>query len=251
MHCAGSGIGKSTIVTEYPSHHLLTHEGLKVGHVALEENCRQTILRYMSLEVGHPLHLDTDGISKEDYENAFDKVTSHDNLHLYDHFGSLDADNLISKLRYLAVGSGCDFIILDHISIAVSGMDLDGDERRSIDKLMTDLRSLIEETGVGIHVISHLRKAQGKSHEEGGRVTLDDLRGSASLKQLSDVIIGYERDQQDPEDSNKTQARVLKCRLTGRTGTADVLEYCEKTGRLQVAEVCPFEKDSSTTNEDF
>jgi twinkle protein len=249
LHTAGSGIGKSTIVSSLMYHFLQEHE-CTIGHVALEENCKQTTLRYMSLAAGKPLHLNTDGVSEDVYEEAFKDTAGSNRLFLYDHFGSMSTDNLLSKLRYLAVSCNCDFILLDHISIAVSGMDLGEDERRTIDKLMTDLRSLVEQTGVGIHVISHLRKAQGKSHEEGGRVTLDDLRGSASLKQLSDTIIGYERDQHDPENCNKTQARLLKCRLTGKTGTADILEYDEVTGRLQCVEpeVCQDMTPSGSTD---
>jgi len=256
-HTAGSGIGKSTIVTQIVGYHLMNIPSCQesigpctIGHVALEENNKQTVLRYMSLDMNTPLHLGVpEGIDEKDYVAAFDRQSER--LYEYDHFGSLEADNLLSKLRYLAVGCSCDFIILDHISIAVSGMDQNEDERRTIDKLMTDLRSLVENTGVGIHIISHLRKAHGKSHEEGGRVTLDDLRGSASIKQLSDCIIGYERDQQDPEDSNKTQVRVLKCRLTGRTGQSDVLEYDEDSGWLKVVSEARVEPQEETNWEDF
>lgn len=257
-HTAGSGIGKSTIVTQIVGYHLMNIPTCQestgpctIGHVALEENNKQTTLRYMSLDLQRPLHLGVpEDIKEEDYDSAFDRQTER--LYEYDHFGSLEADNLISKLRYLAVGCSCDFIILDHISIAVSGMDQNEDERRTIDKLMTDLRSLVENTGVGIHIISHLRKAHGKSHEEGGRVTLDDLRGSASIKQLSDCIIGYERDQQDPDNANLTQVRVLKCRLTGRTGASDVLQYDEDSGWLKVAsQPQVVEKQQETQWEDF
>ena len=68
---------------------------------------------------------------------------------LYDHFGSIESNNLLARIRYLAVAEQCDFVVLDHISIAVSGMDEGYDERKTIDKLMTQLRSLVEETGVG------------------------------------------------------------------------------------------------------
>ena len=67
---------------------------------------------------------------------------------------------------------GCKLIVLDHITIAISGLEI-RDERKSIDVLMTQLRSLIEETGVGIVVVSHLKKTdEGKTHEEGGTISL-------------------------------------------------------------------------------
>ena len=85
-----------------------------------------------------------------DLKAAFDAVMGNGKWYIYDHFGSSDIDTLLSKLRYLAVGLGCKAIVLDHISIVVSGLDeSEGEsERKVIDKLMTRLRSLIEETGI-------------------------------------------------------------------------------------------------------
>ena len=237
MLTAGTGIGKSTEAAELASDLMLRH-GLTIGYVALEENPLRTSLRQMSIYLNKPLHLGLGAISEEEYLEAFSRTVGNGRFYLYDHFGSLDSDNLLSKLKFLANGCGCDFIILDHISIAVSGRE-DGDERRIIDNLMTNLRSLVEQTGVGVIAISHLKKPQGSSatpHEEGGRVTMDDLRGSASIKQLSDTIIGIERDQQDKENGDYCILRVLKCRLTGETGVADTLHYNKQTGRLIAVE---------------
>jgi twinkle protein len=61
---------------------------------------------------------------------------------------------------------------------------------------MTKLRSLAEETGVGIIAIVHLKRAKDKTFNEGSQISLNDLRGSASLEQLSDNVIALERDQQ-------------------------------------------------------
>lgn len=231
MLTAGTGIGKSTEAAEMAFDLLMRHQ-LNVGYVALEENPLRTALRMMSIKLNKPLHLGLGGITKEEYDDAFASTVGSGRFFLYDHFGSLESDNLLSKLKFLANGCSCDFVVLDHISIAVSGRE-DGDERRIIDNLMTHLRSLVEQTGVGVIAISHLKKpAAGNSHEEGGRVTLDDLRGSASIKQLSDTIIGIERDQQDQVNSDYCQLRVLKCRFTGETGLADQLHYNRSTGRL-------------------
>lgn len=237
MLTAGTGIGKSTEAAEL-AYDLLMRHSLTIGYVALEENPLRTSLRQMSIYLNQPLHLGLGDLNEDKYNEAFDSTVGSGRFFLYDHFGSLDSDNLLSKLKFLANGCGCDFIVLDHISIAVSGRE-DGDERRIIDNLMTNLRSLVEQTGVGVIAISHLKKPQGASatpHEEGGRVTMDDLRGSASIKQLSDTIIGIERDQQDKENSDYCILRVLKCRLTGETGIADTLHYNRKTGRLIAVE---------------
>ena len=88
-------------------------------------------------------------------------------------------------------------------------------------------------------VISHLKKPSGdSSFEEGGVISLDDLRGSGSLKQIPDTIIALERNQQaeDEEEKNRIKLRVLKCRLTGDTGLAGYLMFDKKQHRLRSEE---------------
>ena len=95
-----------------------------------------------------------------------------------------------------------------------------------IDATMTRLRSLVERTGIALFLVSHLRRSGGdKNHEEGARVTLGQLRGSASIAQLSDSVIGLERDQQSDQAGGATTVRVLKNRYSGETGVACTLEY--------------------------
>lgn len=231
---AGTGIGKSTFAREI-AYHLAVEHGLRVGIVALEESVKKSVLGIMAIKLQVPmgdLFLDKSIVPSEDFREAYETLIATDKFYFYDHFGSLESENLLQKLRYLATGLGVDFIVLDHISIVVSGI-ADGDERRIIDNLMTDLRSLVEHTGVGMLLISHLSVPQGgaRAHEEGGRVTLNQLRGSGSIKQISDNIIALERNQQG-DTPNISLIRVLKNRLFGFTGEAGYVEYIPDTGRL-------------------
>jgi twinkle protein len=116
-------------------------------------------------------------------------------------------------------------------------MDVDGDERRKIDSIMHNLKSLTVELDCYIGLISHLRKppgAKGPSFETGRVPTLDDLRGSGGIKQLSNGVFALSRNQQhpDPVAKNTSTVTVLKCRKTGRTGTADHLLFEDETGRI-------------------
>jgi twinkle protein len=225
---AGSGIGKSAVIREI-THHLLA-QGETVGVLMLEENPKRTALGLMGIELNRPLHISREGVSDEDLKRAFDSTVGSNRLYLYNHFGSSDIDNLVSRVRYLARGCSCNWIVLDHLSIVVSGLG-DGDERRLIDNSMTMLRTLVEETGVGMFLVSHLKRPEGKSHEEGGKTSLAQLRGSHSIAQLSDMVIGLERNQQG-DNKNTTTLRVLKNRFTGETGEAGYLYYDPATGRL-------------------
>jgi twinkle protein len=146
-------------------------------------------------------------------------------LYLFDGFGSFDPDIIYNRIEYLATGLDCKIVILDHLSILLSG--LDGDERRMIDKTMSRLRSLVERTGIALFLVSHLRRSTSEkhSHEEGGRVTLSSLRGSHSIAQLSDSVVALERDQQSSDKESTTTVRCLKNRYSGEVGVACQLKY--------------------------
>lgn len=242
---AGSGIGKSTACREIA--HWLLSNGEKVGYIALEESNRKTLQELVGIQLNRRLLKTNKGdIPEEDLKEAFQAVAGSGNLFLYDHFGSLNSDRLLSHIRYMAVSLGVSWVILDHLSIVVSGDDSLSDERRGIDIAMTKLRSMVEETGIGLILVSHLKRPDGKGHEEGAPTSLAQLRGSAAIAQLSDMVLGLERNQQDPKNAHQVAIRILKNRYTGETGVSTVLAYDGETGRLQ--EAGPFDEDDDEDN---
>jgi len=230
---AGSGIGKSQIVKEI-GHHLLK-EGETLGVICLEESVRHTLRIFVGLEINKRLNLGVEDIEKDDLRRGFNATAGSGRLFLYDHFGSLAGDNLLERCRYLAA-LGCGWIILDHLSIVVSGgiedASASGNERVLIDSIMTKLRQLVEETGVGLILVSHLKRPEGKPHEEGGQTSLAQLRGSGAIGHLADMVIGCERNQQSPEQAHRTKLRILKNRHSGETGIGTALEFNRETGRM-------------------
>tara|TARA_R100000700_G_C3178157_1_gene153729 strand:- start:1953 stop:3626 length:1674 start_codon:yes stop_codon:yes gene_type:complete len=244
--CAGTGAGKSTAVKEIASY-LLT-KGETVGYIALEESVRQAALDFMSIEANRMLHLEKD-LDEESKRSIWEKVFGDNRLYLYDHWGSLNGIVLANRIRYLVHSCDVSWIVLDHLSIMVSGIE-GGDERRLIDNLMTMLRALVEELQIGMFIVSHLKRPQqGKGHEDGKQVTLSDLRGSGAIAQLSDFVIGLERDQQS---DGETTVRVLKARYKGSsTGLAGRLYYDTTTGRLKECGTSSMEQDRSIGSQDF
>ena len=236
---AGSGVGKSQISKELI--YSLQKQGAKIGCICLEESAERTSEILIGMEMGERVHLKVNPDRDDKYWAAFDKTVGlkdsegNDMLYLYDHWGSTDSENLMKKIRYFVRGCGCDFILLDHISIVVSGMD-EGNERRIIDNLMTTVASLTRELKMGLILISHLRRPDGKGHEEGGLTSLSQLRGSAAIGQLSDIVIGAERNQQHATEKNVTQLRLLKNRLSGDTGKCGCILFDKVTGRLNAIE---------------
>ena len=238
---SGSGMGKSQIVREL-EHYLLGATDDKIGILALEEDIPKTALGIMSIEANQTLHLSRE-FSREDKKVFWDRTLGTGRIFMFDHWGSTNEDNLLSRIRYMAKGLDCKWIILDHLSIVVSDQEVN-DERKAIDSIMTKLRQLVQETGVGLFLVSHLRRPSGKAHEDGGQISLAELRGSAAIAQLSDMVIGLERDQQnaDAQVRNTTTVRVLKNRYAGLTGAACYLYYDKDTGRM-IETSCPVADD--------
>ncbi len=218
---AGTGSGKTSFVRDLASY--LCQQGETVGILELESNTKRTALGLMSSAVGKALHIGEH--DETELTEAFNATLANWNVYLFDGFGSFDPDVIYNRVEYLASGLECRIIFLDHLSILLSG--LDGDERRMIDSTMTRLRSLVERTGITLFLVSHLRRSNSdsNSHEEGGRVSLGQLRGSHSISQISDSVLALERDQQSEDSNNTTTLRVLKNRYSGEVGVATRLTY--------------------------
>ena len=234
----GTGLGKSSVTREL-EHWLIKNTEDNVGVIALEEDWRRTIDGILSIEANARLYIDQvrEQFSQEEVDKFFDILYDGDNKNrvwVHAHFGTNDIEEIFSKLRFMIIGCGCKWVVVDHLNMLVSATS-EGDERRAIDNIMTRLRSMVEETGAGIILVSHLRRVDGnKGHENGIQVSLSHLRGSNSIAQLSDCVIALERNQQstDPDESRTTRMRILKSRYTGDVGLATSLIYDGDTGRL-------------------
>ena len=231
----GTGLGKSSVTREL-EHWLIKNTEDNVGIVALEENWLRTADGIVSIEANDRIYLNErrGQYSEEQLMSLFEKVIPEGRVFIHAHLGATDIEEIFSKLRYIIVGCECKWVVVDHLHMLVNVLS-EGDERRGIDMLMQRLRSLIEETGVGLILVSHLRRASGdKGHEQGVEVSLSHLKGSQGIAQLSDCVIALERNQQasNEDEANTTRVRVLKSRYTGDTGLACSLRYNGETGRL-------------------
>ena len=203
-----------------------------MGIIALEETAGFSGLSQMSLHLNRPLHLPgvRDEFSKDELEKAYDATAANGRTYFYDHFGTMDSALLYNKIRYLARHCGCKWIIFDHISIMVSGSD--GDERRALDIACTQLKMLAMELNIGMHMVCHLNRPQGTAHEDGARTTMSQLRGTAGIGQIANIVVGLERDQQSTEHKDVITVRVLKNRYSGHTGIAGYMQYDHDTNRI-------------------
>ena len=256
---ASPGQGKSSVIRELIVHHLQV--GNTVGCVFLEESPEQTAIDLVSLLINKPVKEITslrqlNGLrQKYDkdpiYSDINDNLTADElaagkaelssyPLYIYNHLGRAGVTNILGRLEYMAVALGCKVLIIDHITLLgnmiLSNADNEGmtDERLILDDIMRQLRSIVERTGVLVHVVAHIKKTD-KDTDGGARLSLNDLRGSGSLAQISDNVIALERDRQNPDElvANTTIVRVLKNRRSGKCGIASALFFDRTSARLR------------------
>ena len=216
--------------------HMLKTTQLRIGAFFLEEVAEDTAISLMSLEAGKNLR--RPDVWKEqdpaDLKKWFEESSAGNRLDLFDGFDFDDIDLLIDKIRFLSKARDCKVIILDHITMVAEGSD--DNTTAKLNKLMSELKKIAVEEGLIILAACHLRKSANatKTHEEGGHVSLDDLKSSSSIKQLSDIVIGLERNSQDENKvkANTTVLRILKNRDFGTKGPATAVVYDTETTRL-------------------
>ena len=241
---SGSGSGKSTLTGEVCQ--ALVDQDFTVAYIALEESIQRQALRLMSVKANKPLHLNNE-IPEDELREAFDGSVGSGRVYLRSGFGSVDPDHLLADVRYIVKNYGAQWVIIDHLSILLSDNDSDN-ERVLIDKTMTRLRSFVEETGIGMLLISHLRRTHtDKGHEDGAQISLGHLRGSHSIVQLSDQVVAIQRNISSGD--NLSELVVLKNRFNGMTGPAGLLNYNQDTGRLK--EIASTTRPESTNYDDF
>lgn len=232
LFISGTGSGKSTVLREIMLHLLETTQD-KIGIVSLEEAPAETARKLAGMVLKkNPAK---EEIPLDELKIGFDKVFNDDRVVLLDHQGSINDNSIVDQLEYMCL-TGCKYLFIDHITILVSeGIEnLTGNEAQ--DKVMNDLLRLVKRHPVWIGLVSHLRKASNgkKSFEEGQLPSIDDIRGSGSIKQISFDIISFARNLTAESDSerNTIQMRILKSRYTGLTGNVRGAHYNYDSGRL-------------------
>lgn len=236
LFISGTGSGKSTLFRELVLN-LLAKSTEKLGIISLEEAPAETARRLS----GMYLNINTSQVDVpiDQLKPGFDAVFGSDRIMLLDHQGSVDDDSLLDMIEYMALVN-CKYIFLDHITLAVSegAGKLTGNE--AVDSVMSSLLKITKKHNIWLGVISHLRKAPtgGKSFEEGNLPSLDDIKGSGSIKQISFAVVAFARDQVNPDPviQSTIHFSVLKNRYAGLTGPVAPTFYNMNTGRLQAAE---------------
>lgn len=220
LFTALEGVGKTEILRAI-EYHLLSTTAEKLGIIHLEESKSRFLKGLASYVLGKPVHLESSGVTKEEVLSTIQGLVKNDErLFLYDMFGSVDNDNLISTIRYMA-SKGVKYVFLDHISIVVSGRS-DDDERKLLDILSTQLKMLAQELDICIIFVSHVN---------------DDLqtRGSRNISKIADLHVYLHRnlEAETEQERNITRLLIKKNRFGGQTGPAGQLTFDPSTFKLE------------------
>lgn len=230
---AGTGVGKTTLIVQQITEDLAA--GHKVGAFLFEQPPPETLQLVAGMRVGKQFTTPDGSWTPEELEAELDKLDEEDNLFLYDHFGANDWQIVRSSIRYLYHAHGVRIFYLDHLTALAAGSA--SEVSGALEVIMRELGSLVKEIPIWLLFVSHLNTPDGKTHEEGGRVTIANFKGSRSIGFWAHFLFGLERNQQSADDDERslTHLRVLKARpprAARSTGRTYPLHYDFDTGRL-------------------
>jgi len=232
MILAPSGVGKSTVCSILADKFMAA--GHKIGMIFLEEGNKDTFQRLIAAELKvnylkfkrNPLAV----ASREAIQEVYNQITQNDKLVLLDHFGSMPIDSLMAKVKHMVLVEGCKYILLDHLSMVVSGNEVEN-ERKELDMVMTALESFCAANSVHLCVVCHINRTdsaqflppKGKEGEPFWvNVRKESARGSAALEQCSWNILGIEPEILPDFSRGRVRIKVLKTRFGDSLGIADV-----------------------------
>jgi len=240
---APSGVGKSLITSIFANDFIEAKE--RVGCIYLEETKKETLQRMVAqqLKVNYNKFRNDPLSVAEEYKvlEAYNKIVEDDKLVLLDHFGNLPISELMNKIKHMHYVSKCSYIIVDHLTLCVSGSGKDIDERQQLDTVMTELASFCAANDVCIIAVSHINRAGSADNkppkdadEKPYWVKIDKshMRGSAALEQLSWIILGLENEIKPDRSRGNVRITVMKNRPWSYLGVADEFTMDDTTWEI-------------------
>lgn len=251
-----SGVGKSTVCSIFASGFMEANK--KLGMIYLEETNKETMQRLIASKLkvnylefkNNPLKV----ASEEAIAKARQDIVDNDQLIMLGHFGSLPISELMAKIKHMHLVEGCQYIILDHLSLVISGSAVK-DERKELDMVMTELAAFCAANEVCIIAVSHINRSAAeqfkapklRDNEEPKpywvQITKEMMRGSAALEQLSFIIIGLEPEINPDRSRGRVRLTILKNRPWSYLGVADTFTIDEESWEVLLSEDSLFDTE--------
>lgn len=233
---AQEGVGKTEIMHAI-EYQLLKETDDAIGAIFLEEPKQRHLQALAGLKLRQPVHLPDCACTQSEVFAALENLVGKDErLHVYSHFGSDDPVVLLDTIRFLVSARQCRFILLDHITMAVSGLAGE-DERRALDQISTRLEMMVKELDYALILVSHVND-------------FGQTRGSRYISKIADIRIDATRDvsSSDPVHRNTTYLTVSKNRYSGKTGPAGQLIFDPTTFTMTENDDGAWEADEANDN---
>ena len=227
---AHTSIGKTTILNEL-IYHFATATNEKIGCFMVEDNIDETVRKVVSvhtatnLQLNKPEDLDVDDIMSHAVGIGFGSTIQLHN----DGGGSIDIDEMFSKIRYFVKGLGCTVILVDPLHTAIKNLS-----NENIEEVMDRFIKLCKETKACVILSTHTRKPDDGSSPH--KISEYDVKGSGAIPQAchNNILFSRNKLSEDEYERNAIRIRVPKLRRTGQTGEAGWSHFDSISGRLEL-----------------
>ena len=226
---AHTSIGKTTILNEL-IYHFATNTKEKIGCFMVEDNIDETVRKVVSVHKQHNLQLDRpEDLDVEDVMDTALEVGFGSRIQLHnDGGGSIDLEEMFSKIRYFIKGLGCSVILVDPLHTAIKNLS-----NENIEEVMDRFIKLCKETKACVILSTHTRKPDDGSHPH--KISEYDVKGSGAIPQAchNNILFSRNKLSEDEYEKNSIRIRVPKLRRTGQTGEGGWMHFNSITGRLE------------------
>lgn len=223
---SASGQGKSTLVNEF-IYYWIFNSPYKVGVVSLESDPGEYGELLLSRHMGQKIALletvqeKMDFLSTETAESAMTELfyteDGDDRFHVVDHQGSVGEDELKAKCEYLVRGLGCKLLVVDPLTLALSG-----GANEDVDEFMSWQKKFVDQHQCVFVNVTHVRKNSNnqQANSRGAAISEESIKGSGSIFQVAgaNILLMRDKENEDPIVRNTTKIVMSKCRWTGLTG---------------------------------
>lgn len=199
-------VGKTEFM-HFILHNLLKETDDAIAGLFIEEPRKRTLQALAGIELGRPVHLPDSGVAQDKVIETVDTLVKRDDrLHLYSHSRSADPEILLDRIRFLAAGRSCKYVLFDHPGMAVFGMGGDN-ERLLLDQIAIRTALMVKELNFSLIVVSHVND-------------FGQTRGSRYLGKVCDLRIDLTRDTSSEDEARRNTLQV----------TIPYGRYCSNSG---------------------
>lgn len=237
---AASSVGKTSILNAF-DYYWIFNAPYKVGIISLESDLGELGENILSVHLGQKLsnmydeeklEVLADPTVQEKWKQLQVKENGEPRFTILDHQSAIMDDELKKKIEYLVKVDGCKIIILDPLTLALSGQSNEG-----VDNFNSWYLRFVKQNMIAAFNVLHVRKNGNgaKANSRGAEISEEDVKGSGSLFQTAMNIWLFMRDKyaDNPIVRNTTKVVQSKARRTGNTGTAGYWYFDNDTGLFQ------------------